>query len=150
MFATVMSAQLPQHQRHPAAHQAPPPRRVRVLYVEDNPVNAMVMAEVLRLHPAFDVEVAETAAAGWRQATQCPPDLLLLDYTLPDGNGLQLLDQLRTRPGLSQVPAILVTADDQVSITDTSVQERWLKPIDAGHVLHRLQTMFSLEASRLG
>lgn len=149
MFAALMSTHSPPPQPHPAAHQAPPPRRVRVLYVEDNPVNAMVMAELLRLHPAFDVEVAENAAAGWRQATQCPPDLLLLDYTLPDGNGLQLLDQLRTRPGLGNVPAILVTADDQVSIADTSVQERWLKPIDAGHVLRRLQTMFSLESPRL-
>lgn len=144
MLAAVMSAH-PQPQPHVPMHHPIPPRRVRVLYVEDNPINAMVMAELLRLHPAFDVEVAETAAAGWRQATRCPPDLLLLDYTLPDGNGLQLLDQLRTRPGLGSIPAILVTADDQVSIADTSVQERWLKPIDAGFVLQRLRHMFSLD-----
>ena len=64
--------------------------------------------EALLSSEGFDVTLAETAAAGVQQLEQHPFDLLLLDVSLPDGNGIELLGELHRRdPNLA---IILITA----------------------------------------
>ncbi|MBL8348644.1 MAG: PAS domain-containing protein [Rubrivivax sp.] len=66
-----------------------------VLYVDDNPVNLVLMEAMLRLLPGLRLFSAENAAEGLRLASQERPRLILLDIQLPDMDGFELLARLR-------------------------------------------------------
>ena len=81
-----------------------------ILLVEDDPDQA-ALAE-LRLNMAgYQVHSVDRAKALSRYLRQqARPDLLLLDVMLPDGNGFDILAQLRGRPEYSTLPIVLLTA----------------------------------------
>ena len=77
-----------------------------ILLVEDNPNIMDVNRETLLLE-GYRVLEAETVAEGRILFEKESPDLIILDILLPDGNGLQLCEELR---GGSNVPILFVTA----------------------------------------
>ena len=93
------------------ADAAPPMRACRLLYVEDNPVNALVMQAICELRPGLDLHIETTGAAAIAWATRQPVDLLLLDMNLPDADGIGLLQDLRVALGQQLPPAVAVSAD---------------------------------------
>ncbi len=82
---------------------------IRVLVVEDDPRNADLHRRFAAKVPGFSVVgMASDYAEAVEQAEVLEPDLILLDLYLPQGNGLELLQQLRADG--SQVDVILITA----------------------------------------
>ena len=78
-----------------------------ILLIEDNPG----FAEGLRQNLEFDgyrVTVASDVAASTRAITADPPDLIILDLMLPDGNGYDVLRTIRERDSVT--PVLLLTA----------------------------------------
>ena len=119
----------------------------RVLYVEDNPMNAELMVSLFALRPSYRLLVVDTACRALSVARDFQPDLLLLDMQLPDMDGRQLLDSLRQllddpapgKPAWSRVPAVAVSAD---AVAEHVAQARgagfadyWTKPLDLPQVL---------------
>ncbi|MBI5106043.1 MAG: response regulator, partial [Solirubrobacterales bacterium] len=78
----------------------------RILLVEDEASIAEPFAKALA-REGFAPEVVATAADALRRFDEEPPDLVLLDLTLPDGDGRDVARELRSR---SAVPIIMVTA----------------------------------------
>jgi signal transduction histidine kinase/ActR/RegA family two-component response regulator len=113
-----------------------------VLYVEDNPVNVLVMQAMLARRPAVTLNVAVDAAAALRCVRQCRPALLLIDMHLPDATGLELLQLLRREPGLDAVPAIVVSAsaepEAQAQARAQGFDAYWTKPLDLDTTLAQL------------
>ena len=68
---------------------------MRVLVVEDDDRVARGLLTALR-HAGYEVHRVATAADALRAA---PADVVLLDLGLPDGDGLDVLRELRHRPG---------------------------------------------------
>ena len=120
--------------------------RRTVLYVEDHPVNAMLMAAIFERRPQLDLVIATSGAEAIQVAAALKPSLLLLDLGLPDCHGSELLTRLRTLPGLGAPPAIAVTADAGFEIDGTGFNELWPKPLHLEHVLHRLDALTGLRA----
>jgi CheY-like chemotaxis protein len=87
--------------------------RSRILVVEDDPIQAAVISELLREQGAR-VDCLSTLADGRLRLRGAPIDLLLLDRTLPDGEGLLLCEEIRATPELREMPVILITARDSV------------------------------------
>lgn len=110
-----------------------------VLYVEDHPVNVLLMEALLSRRPRVRLVVATTGEGGWRAALEHHPDLLLLDLRLPDCHGAELLQRLRALPRLSDVPAVAVTAEDGGGLT--GFDEVWPKPMNLGATLARLDRL---------
>lgn len=117
---------------------------VDVLYVEDHPVNVLVMESLLAYRPKVAMRVAPTVETGYQMAVSQRPDLLLIDLMLPDGTGVELLQRLRQHPRLQDVPAILVTAGALGGVDVSGFQEVWPKPLNVAHVLGRMDQMFNL------
>lgn len=82
---------------------------LRVLIIEDLPVNMLLMVAILQRagHEAIE---ADTAAAGIRLAREQQPDVILMDIQLPDMDGLAATRLIKVDPVLRAIPVIAVTA----------------------------------------
>lgn len=122
-------------------------RDAHVLYVEDDPVNAMLMQGILELRPGYVLKVARNGADARRMAAQGPIDLLLCDLHLPDIGGGELLAQLRQGGLPASVPALLVTAEsDHVAAQlarEHGYDGHWTKPLDVAATLRSLERWLS-------
>lgn len=124
----------------PVEPPATDPRPV-VLYVEDHPVNAVLMEALFERRPGLRLLVATTGQAALREAQGLNPQLLLLDLQLPDCQGSELLPLLRQLPGCGQAPAVAVTANSDFDISGTGFAELWPKPMNLDLVLERLDRL---------
>jgi PAS domain S-box-containing protein len=82
-----------------------------VLYIEDEPTNALLVSAALRTIPGVRLRVAPTIGEGVLAFAARPAQLVLLDMHLPDGHGLQALDQLRRLPNWDRPPVVALSAD---------------------------------------
>lgn len=120
---------------------------MRVLYVEDNRINALLFEEALKLEPGLELRVAEDGAQAEELAAAWSPQLLVIDAHLPDTVGCALLPRLRALPGLATVPAYMCSADgapeDEAAARDAGFDGYWLKPIDIPRLLADLRRLRS-------
>ena len=121
----------------------PADRRPVVLYVEDHPVNAVLMEALFERRPQMRLVIAETGEEALRVAPGLNPQLLLLDLQLPDCHGSELLPLLRGLPGCGLAPAVAVTANSDFDIGGTGFLELWPKPMNLDWVLERLDHLLS-------
>ncbi|MFG6414133.1 ATP-binding protein [Roseateles sp. DC23W] len=144
--AAVPDAAAPRPQRPPAPLVAAA-GCWRLLYAEDDPVNALLMEAVLAGLPGVTLRVATSGDAACELARADPPDLLLLDMHLPDIDGRQLLQRLRADPRLAAVPAVAVSADampDEISRTlAAGFAAYWTKPLDIERVPDDLRALLA-------
>jgi CheY-like chemotaxis protein len=117
--------------------------RMRLLYVEDNRINALLFEEALRPYEWIELRVAEDGADAERAAAGWTPEVLVLDSHLPDTTGTQLLPRLRALPGLAHVPAFMCSADalpnEVARALSSGFDGYWTKPIDFSLVVADLK-----------
>jgi CheY-like chemotaxis protein len=100
----------------------------RILVVEDDPDVATVVEEILT---AEGYEVAHTSAAGaLRLAREGRPDVILLDYAMPDMDGAELSRRLRADPTTAAIPLILMSAHPRAARPRLPVDAELPKPFD--------------------
>ncbi|MBS0559584.1 MAG: response regulator transcription factor [Proteobacteria bacterium] len=115
---------------------------MRVLVIEDNPRLSAVVAKLLADH-GFAVDTAadgEEAEAALRIASY---DVVLLDLTLPDTEGLALLRRMRAEKIMA--PVIVVTARSEVvqrvQLLDAGADDYLVKPFSMDELLARVRAM---------
>jgi two-component system response regulator RegX3 len=113
----------------------------RVLLVEDESSIADPFAQALTRN-GFRTAIARTAASALELAQAEDPDVVLLDLTLPDGDGLDLCRELRR---LSDVPIIMLTArgtvTDRVLGFELGADDYVVKPVATGEVISRIRAV---------
>ncbi len=114
-----------------------------VLYVEDEPINVLLMQEIFRQQGHWVLHVAIDGAEGLHQAALLEPDLILIDMNLPDMTGLELLHQLRFQPSTQHLRCIALSANvlpEQISAAlSAGFNDYWTKPMDVPLVLRKLR-----------
>lgn len=118
-----------------------------VLYVEDEPLNVLLMQALFEHRPALRLIFAGSGAQARDLCDAAVPSLLLLDIRLPDCRGDRLLATLRKRPGLADVPAVAVTADPGFDGQPAGFCEVWHKPLDPPLALRRLDRLLPLQGT---
>jgi len=117
-----------------------------VLYIEDNPVNQLVVEELVAQRPQLRLVCAADGASGLAQARALRPALILLDMQLPDANGFQVLQGLRGGPDTADIPCIALSADampeDVRRAEQAGFTAYWTKPIDFKAFLSGLDRLF--------
>ncbi|GGB89399.1 hypothetical protein GCM10011352_14250 [Marinobacterium zhoushanense] len=81
----------------------------RVLIVDDEP-NILLSLEFLMQQAGLEVDTAETGESALAKIDANPPDLLLLDISLPGISGFDVLERLREQPATRQLPVVMLTA----------------------------------------
>src|SRR5260221_1960192 len=113
---------------------------MRVLAIEDNRRFLDLMRSHLKKH-GFTVDAAETLAEGVAMLSAGCHDVVLLDLSLPDGDGAQLIDQLRRER--SPVPIIVLSAHGEISSRigslDSGADDYLVKPFDLEELVARIR-----------
>ena len=96
---------------------------IKVLLVEDNPVEVFMVRAALERSPGakFTVNTASSLGAAIEQAGLEPADVLLLDLGLPDAQGLETL--VRARAALPNLPILVLSGHDDEQLAIQSVQQ---------------------------
>jgi len=110
-----------------------------ILVVEDEAPMRRFLCSALTSH-GFKVAEAGTLALAERLATETRPSAVLLDLGMPDGDGLDLLKQLRE---WSNAPVIVLSArdreDDKVLALDAGADDYLTKPFGTSELLARIR-----------
>ncbi|HWW84108.1 MAG TPA: response regulator transcription factor [Vicinamibacterales bacterium] len=126
-----------------------------ILIVEDDPTLRLVLQDNLRSE-GYHVDVASDGVAAIRNTQAAIPDLIVLDLTLPDCDGIELLPVLRQS---GQVPIIVLTARTQqaekVKGLALGADDYMTKPFDPEELLARVRAVLrrvrpSITRIRLG
>ncbi|MCB9878206.1 MAG: response regulator [Planctomycetes bacterium] len=122
--------------------------RPLVLIIEDEmPIRRFLRATLSGSD--YRVVEAETAAEGMSRATNEPPDLMVLDLGLPDGDGLQVIDWFRD---WSSAPIIVLSARgqerDKVAALDRGADDYLTKPFGVGELQARIRVALRNRARR--
>jgi DNA-binding NtrC family response regulator len=83
----------------------------RVLIIDDERPVLMTLEALLKRH-GYQVDTAPTASQGLKLIRSKPPTLILLDLQLPDADGLETLDRIKTE--VPQIQVIILTAHDSL------------------------------------
>jgi len=79
-----------------------------ILIVEDQPDIQMTMRLTLE-RSGYNVMQAADADQAFEALAKCTPDLILLDLSLPKTSGWELLERIRSIPGLDATPVVVAT-----------------------------------------
>jgi two-component system phosphate regulon response regulator PhoB len=125
----------------------------RILVVEDErAIREMVVFTLKRA--GFAVNEAEDASAARRALVDHSPDLVLLDWMLPDLSGLELARALRRDQATRELPIIMLTAraaeDDKVMGLESGADDYLTKPFSARELVARIQALLRRAAGADG
>jgi DNA-binding response OmpR family regulator len=113
----------------------------RVLVVEDDPTLRLVIQDNLGSE-GYQADVAADGAGAVRQIQTATPDLIVLDLTLPDCEGLDLLPVLQLR---GRIPVIILTARsqqaDKLKGLSLGADDYITKPFDPEELLARVRAV---------
>ena len=127
---------------------AGPPRSV--LYIEDNPVNVILMEAMLARLPGVRVLSAPLPLEGLALARSERPDLILLDIQLPGIDGFEVLRRLRADEVTRAIPVVAVSANAMPSDIDAGLAAGFAayltKPIELERLLASVQRVLHAPA----
>ncbi|MDT8998119.1 response regulator [Paucibacter sp. APW11] len=122
------------------------PGDCRLLYIEDNPINTLVVQELVSRRPALHLVCEEDGQTGLTRARQWRPSLILLDMQLPDMDGYQVMQRLRQAPETAEIRCIALSAnampEDMKRARQAGFADYWTKPIDFAAFLAGLDQHF--------
>ena len=110
-----------------------------VLYIEDNAANRQLVEMILARRPNVTLLMAETGGSGLTLASEQLPGLILLDLSLPDMDGVDVLTRLREDVRTAAIPVFALSGDPHLQYRDgaPAFDGFLAKPID-------IQKLFSV------
>ena len=97
----------------------------RILIVDDSPEDRATCRRLLERgrEGAFIIAEADCGECGLRQCRSDPPDCVLLDYNLPDINGLEFLGRLRKAGDCEEIPTIFLTGAGSEALAAKAIKQ---------------------------
>ncbi len=100
-------------------------KKVKVVIIDDEKETCKLMKKALENSGPYTVSTAYNAAQGQILCLQETPQLIILDYVLPDGiTGDRIIDLLRKDPQLNKVPVILISGLGEMKYIEK--EDRWV------------------------
>ncbi|MDM8550289.1 response regulator [Desulfobacterales bacterium HSG2] len=121
-----------------------------ILIVDDVPANLKVLQAALE--PDYEISAATNGPEALEVATSDPPDLILLDITMPDMNGYEVCMRLKADPRTLNIPVIFITArseeEEETKGFELGAIDYITKPFSPDIVKARINTHLELKRHR--
>ena len=123
----------------------------RILLVEDNELNRDMLTRRLTRR-GYQVEIAVDGRKGLEMAGAFSPDLILLDLSLPEMDGFEVLRHLKQDSRMKSIPVIALTA--HALLTDRSralaagFDDYDIKPIEMPRLLQKMDALLHSEVAQ--
>ncbi len=118
----------------------------RILLVEDNDLNRDMLSRRLARR-GYDVDVAVDGREALERAVQDPPDLILMDMSLPVLDGWSATRELRADDRTRAIPVIALTAhamaDDRTKALDAGCDDFDTKPVEFARLLLKIEAQLA-------
>ena len=133
-----------------------PPRTIRVLLIEDNPMDVELTLDAFtEVEMESSVRVARNGREGleyllgegeFADRTRHPlPDLVLLDLKMPGVSGHEVLQTIKTTPGIRRTPVVVLTSSkeegDLTTSYDNGANSYLVKPISFTGFLEMVEAL---------
>jgi two-component system, sensor histidine kinase and response regulator len=122
-----------------------------IMIVDDNPANLKLLEDML-LGQGHEVRSFPLGRMALAAALKNPPDLILLDINMPEMNGYEVCERLKSSPELSDIPVIFLSAlnetEDKVLAFRSGAVDYVSKPFQFEEVHARVETHLNLHHLR--
>ena len=109
-----------------------------ILYIEDNAQNMRLVRKMLKIG-GYEMIEAMDGMTGLQLVASKKPDLILLDINLPDIDGLEITQRLKSNPELDKIPIVALTANamfgDRERIIEAGCDDYIAKPVSKKELL---------------
>lgn len=125
-----------------------------VMVVDDQSTGRAILEQVIRsLDDRVTVEAFARPVDAVVWATRNVSDLVLVDYMMPEMDGIEFVKRLRALPGYEHVPIVMVTVHDDRKVRyaalDAGITDFLTKPVDARECLARCRNLLTLRRQQL-
>jgi putative two-component system response regulator len=124
----------------------------QVLIVDDTEINLILFGALVKKLDDCQAHVFSDPRQALEWVTEHVPDLVIVDYMMPELDGLEFIQRMRELPGRKLVPILMITANDQKQIRyralDLGANDFLTKPIDKIEFLARTRNMLGLNQAR--
>lgn len=121
-----------------------------VLLVEDNELNQDMLSRRLT-RKGYEVTIAGDGEQAIRMVAENPPDLILMDISLPGRDGHDITRQLKSDTGTCAIPVIALTANAMASDREAALaagcDDYDTKPVELGRLLQKMEAALSCASS---
>ncbi len=116
-----------------------------VFIVEDDEAIGDLLVQAIEQETSYHAVLASDGFQALKMLRTVKPDLILLDYSLPGMNGLELYDTIHTVKALKHLPVLIVSAE--TGRIQKEIKARQLpqlqKPFDLANLLQAIERLFS-------
>ena len=122
----------------------------RILSIDDSPT-VLKLIEMICQNAGYEIHVARNGREGVERAVEVRPDVILVDFIMPEMNGLQVCKALQENPVTREIPIILVSSKgDAVGdkfVETLGVKHYCTKPFQADDLLGKLAEVLGERAA---
>lgn len=86
----------------------------KILYIEDDIANLQLVEFIFQTRDDIELDTAKTGREGIEAAKSILPNIILLDISLPDLSGYQVLENIRAESTTAHIPVVAVSGDSAV------------------------------------
>jgi DNA-binding response OmpR family regulator len=116
-----------------------------IFIVEDDEAVGALLVQAIEQETSYQAVLASDGFQALKMLRTVKADMLLLDYGLPDMNGLELYDTIHAVKALERLPALIISAE--AARIQKEVNARHLiqlkKPFELTHVFEAIERLFS-------
>lgn len=125
---------------------------MRVIVIDDNTTNLAVLCSVVGKIPNVEVSGFTDPREALKQVTETPADLIVVDYVMPEMNGIEFLTRARALPQLSQTPMVMLTADNERKLKRDAMEagatDFLNKPVDPLDLRARVTNLLAMASAQ--
>ena len=126
---------------------------MKIVIVDDTPLNLLLMVKLVDRLPGVESHGFESPQEALTWCAHTEPDLIIVDYMMPDIDGLEFIRRVRASHKHEDVPILMVTANNERGVRyealECGANDFLTKPIDAHEFEPRVRNMLKLREAHL-
>ena len=115
-----------------------------VLIVDDSNTNTLLLKSILETE-GIQSSIAVNSQEAFNSLEKQKPSLILLDIMMPDKDGFMVLEEIKSKPNMKNIPVVFITAKNDTNIRKIALKagatELIQKPIDVENILKLVKSI---------